>query len=263
MVQETPTAATGRTLTPEKTGDRADWIEIATNAEYSLIVRTQFINTYLPDGHYNEPLYQYTPFGQNGYWMQSRTREQINAWFAGLNSQFADNLPPLARMREFTVKNDATSKLGRGTQERRGRTDSFSKPTSICDPVGPDVAFALSFAEAALLISKSSQLNGVPEEESSTIATVNFERLDMPKGDIRYDKMWLRSPGWESTQACALFNTGKAFQAGVNGGDTGFALVYPALWVNSAIFEECLPAKPGSPPPRSSRRPRSPSRPAC
>jgi hypothetical protein len=263
MVQETSTIATGRTLTPEKTGDRADWIEIATNAEYSLIVRTQYINTYLADGRYGDPHYQYTDYGQSGSYPSSKPRELINIWFAGINSQHADNLPPLARIREFTVKNDSISKRGWGTGDRRGLTDSFSKPLGICDPVGPDVAFALSFAEAAHFISKSSQLFGMLENESATAAVVNFERLDMPTGDVRYDKLWLRSPGSDNTQASALFNTGKVYQANVNGGDTGFALLYPACWVDTAIFSECGPAKTASLQRQSSRRPRSPSRSAC
>jgi hypothetical protein len=263
MVQETPTIATGRTLAPEKTGDRADWIEIATNAEYSLIARTQYINIYVPDGRYGDPHYQHTLFGASGHWLLSRPRERINLWFAGISSQYADNLPPLARMREFTVKNDAVTKLGVGTQDRRGRTDRFSKPLGICDPVGPDVAFALSFAEAAHFLSKTSALNDGLEEDSPTAAVVNFERLVMPTGDIRYDKLWLRSPGYSLDQACALSNTGKVYQVGSNGGDTGFALVYPACWVNTAIFADCGPFKPASPPPRSARRQRRPSPPAC
>jgi hypothetical protein len=218
-------------------------------------VRTQYINIYLADGRYGNPDYQYTDYGQSGFWPQSKPREQINVWFAGINSQYADNLPPLARMREFTVKTDARTQTGRGTEQRLGRTDSFSKPLGICDPVGPDVAFALSFSEASHFISKTSALNDNIEEASATAAVVNFEKLDMPYGDVRYDKMWLRSPGYSSTQASVLFNTGKVFQANVNGGDTGFALVYPACWVNSAIFDTCLPVKPASPPPQSSRRP--------
>ncbi len=140
-------------------------------------------------------------------------------------------------MRRHTVKNTAAAALGTGTAGRAGKTDSFSKPIEEPDSTGLDVAFALSYSEAANFISKEYAWGGGATEPSGTIASENFAKMQIPGDDYKYDKLWLRSPGTDSAMASTLGSKGRVFQAGIDGTIGGNGLIYPALWVDMAIFE--------------------------
>jgi hypothetical protein len=185
---------------------------------------------------HDEPSYQNIPFGVDGKYGTSNVRNKINAWFTGAAAATAENLSDNARLRQFTVKNNATQDLGTGPASASGRTDGLSKPVNVPDPTGLDVAFALSYGEAASFISTSSTLGGATED-SAEAAAANFAKLQTNDGsNPNYDKFWLRSPGTDATDESVLSYNGRVFQAPVDG-SAGGGLIYPALWVRTAIFD--------------------------
>jgi len=227
----------GRVLTPDKTGDSSDWIEIATSGGYSLIIRKNYINTY-SSGHYGDPSWQYTSFGSNTKYGDSQVRTKINLWFNGTAGGTADKLSAEARLRNYTMHNDAYTVLGSGTTTN-GYTNGFSKPNKYQIGLGNEVAFALSYGEAAIYCSKRYEWGGGTGTASSQAAQNNFAKLVIPSGGKAYDSLWLRSPG-NSTgahlTACEVDSTGRLFQKYIDGFNGEYGLCYPALWVNSAIF---------------------------
>jgi hypothetical protein len=163
-IEEKPTLDEGRILTPLQTGDSENWVEIAKNGNYSLIVRAHYINIY-ENGHKNDPPWNYAFYGANNAYGSSSVRSNINEWFNGTAG--TDKLPSGARLRQFTVQNNATSILGTGSNAV-GLTDGFSKPNPTYAPSGNDVAFALSFGEAANFCSKTYFLrNSSPSDQKS------------------------------------------------------------------------------------------------
>jgi len=232
-ISEKPDATDGGTLDSSKTGDSEDWFEIARNGDYSLIIRSKFINIY--DGHYNDPVWQNTDYGTTNIYRDSKVRRSINAWWNGNAPGIADKLSENARLRQFTMQNNAVNILGTGNSESGGLENGFSKPSHTSIPSGSeDVAFALSFTEAANFISKTYSTDGSGGSAySNSIAVKNFEKLIIP-ADKPYG-FWLRSPGSSSSTAGAVENAGRAFQFHLSS-TSEQGLVYPALWVKTAIF---------------------------
>jgi len=233
-IGKTPDPDDGRILTPPYTGDTENWVEIARNGSYSLIVRARYINIYA--GKKNDPAWNCTPFGWNNAYGNSIVRKNINAWFTG-NSGI-ENLPSNARLRQFTVQNNAADILGTSNSVV-GMTDGFSKPTETRISNGNDVAFALSYGEAASFCSKvyflRNPVNG--DQTSSAIAAANYNKITIPPGDLY--GMWLRSPGDINYTAAALSNNndrGRVFQFNLTS-DREHGLVYPAVWVHQDIFK--------------------------
>ena len=229
-ITEIPTGIeNGKTLTPDKSGDTVDWIEIARNGDYSLIVRTDFIN--ITENHFGEAQWQGDHFGSNNSYQGSYPQIRINDWFNGRSS--VENLDAEARLRSFTVSNNASSVLGTGSSDEGGLTNGYSKPTNYQTGAGNDVAFALSFTEAANFISKEYNVTlGGGVAPSSQLAISNFNRLKQYSPTV---SLWLRSPGTNDATATELrHGDGRAFQ--INTG-TATALVYPALWVHNSIFD--------------------------
>ncbi|MDR1735889.1 MAG: hypothetical protein LBR85_03350 [Oscillospiraceae bacterium] len=227
-----PSAADGRILTPQKTGDTAEWVEIAQNGGYSLIVRTKFINTFGSLAQKDNPDYQATAFGTSNAYGGSAVRNKINDWFTGAASVDADNLAADANLRKFTMKSNAAVQTGTGTAGPGGKGDSFSKPVAQGAPSGLDVAFALSYSEAANFISDEYGWGGDNFTPSDTPAQSNFAKLQLPEGS----QFWLRSPGSDSDMAASLSQSGRVFQSAVDGSNGGLGLLYPALWVDSSVF---------------------------
>ncbi|MCL2637364.1 MAG: hypothetical protein FWD48_03245 [Oscillospiraceae bacterium] len=232
-ISDKPDASDGDKLDTAHTGDSEDWFEIARNGDYSLIMRSKFISTY--DGHYDDPAWQNTDYGTTNVYRDSRVRRAINAWWNGTAPGVADKLPAGARVRQFTMQNDAVNVLGTGDRDSGGLENGFSKPSRTSIPSGSeDVAFALSFTEAANFISKSYSTNGTgATQNSNTIAVRNFEKLIMP-ADKPYG-FWLRTPSETVSAGGAVDLTGRAFQFHISSANEQ-GLVYPALWVKTAIF---------------------------
>ena len=169
--------------------------------------------------------------------METLVRDKINAWFNGAASTAADNLVANARLRDYTVKNNALNIPGTASTAI-SLTNGFSTPTSTHMGTGNDVAFVLSYSEAAEFLSKTHDVRGMnPQvQPSNTNATNNFNKITIPQ--IYAYGMWLRSPGDISYTAGDLDYTGRTFQFQINpNGNNERGLVYPALWVNSSIFE--------------------------
>jgi hypothetical protein len=245
-----PIGVDGRTLTTDMTGDTSDWIEIAKNDAYSLIVRKNFINVYqnkLMYGTvvYNDPLWQNVSYGTSDNYLTSVVRTRINAWFNGSNplTNEAERLPANARLRSFTLQNNAKHVLGTSTTSA-ALANGFSTPSIYIKGIGDDVAFALSYGESANFISRTHFLRYFSELSSHTspaVAVTNYYKISIPPGYVY--SMWLRSPGDVSGSAGSLSNNdgsmpGRVFQNSLSPSGSGYGLVYPALWVGSGIFGE-------------------------
>ena len=233
-ITDTPVGASGRVLNNNKTGD-GTWIEIARNGGYSLIVRAAFIN--VNQGHSGDPAFQFVPYGQTNDYGSSIVRTDINNWFNRSTSGSIDSLGANAGLRQFTVQNNAGSVLGSGSEASGGLSNGFSKPTDIKISSGSDdVAFALSYCECANFLSDYYVLTaGGGYADSSPIAVSNYGKLTIPQ--IWCYGMWLRSPGdnQDYQTAGALDYTGHAYQFHITH-ENEHGLIYPALWVDSAIF---------------------------
>jgi hypothetical protein len=246
-VVDAPIGVVGRTLTPAQTGDIADWIEIAQNGPYSLIVRQKFVNTYMHDVMYgtvvrDNPVTQSTngygkaPFHNTNYF-ESGVRDKVNAWFNGDAPGDADKLPVNARLRAFTMQVFPQDTFGTSSSVQ-AVVDGFSKPTKYQVGVGDDIAFLLSFGEVANFLSLTHYQRGssIANKPSSDIAKANYNRMGMT--NISGYGMWLRSPGDLANSVGFLADrfgsgAGRAFQ---NARTSTTGLLYPALWVDANIF---------------------------
>ncbi|MCL2360008.1 MAG: hypothetical protein FWC74_09700, partial [Candidatus Bathyarchaeota archaeon] len=154
----------------------------------------------------------------------------VNAWFNGVASGGADSLPVGARLRGYTMRHTAATVVGSCGVEV-SLFDGFSKPTFVQAGVGDDVAFVLSFGEAANFLSLSFFDGNVGFLGSGFGACVGFAKLSVPF--VGGCGMWLRSPGDLGSVVGCLDSGGRVFQSSTGG--NGF--VYPAVWVHSSIFE--------------------------
>jgi len=247
-MSEAPTLVGNNLIPPSFTGDTVDWMEIARNGSYSLIVRTKYINYDQYAEHRNILNWQTTTFGSNStYGATSLVRSYINNWFEGKATGEADNLRKEARIRKFTMQNNAPDMLGTSDQAAEDSLIvGFSKPTTIQIPSGSkDVAFALSYGEVSNFLSDKHN-EGASVVDSAPLARANFSTLkDNTNNDLSGYGIWLRSPGVTSgTHPTATyragildFSQGRAYQENIdNSGVKG--LVYPALWVRTAILED-------------------------
>jgi hypothetical protein len=222
-----PYVVDGRILSADKAGDVSDWIEIARYDGYSLIVRKNYLNIVgLVADVYGQPLYQYTSYADplsNDYLASgSLVRDYINKWFnneATTQGSKVDNLSPDARLHDYTVQHNAINMLGT-TANTESLTDGFSTPLPTQAGTGKDVAFALSYSEAAQFLSISHDIYGMnPEiQPSDSIAQVNFAKLAIPPSvtspQLRDFSMWLRSPSQDSSNvAGSLLYNGRVFIA--------------------------------------------------
>ncbi|MCL1835493.1 MAG: hypothetical protein FWG48_04955 [Oscillospiraceae bacterium] len=232
-ITETPESTDdGRILTTGQTGDSAPWLEIARNGDYSLIIRTDYL---VVDPRDPANLgFQNTIFSTSGNnYQNSRLRDAINQWFDYDTTSSGENLPQDARLRKYTVANDAYYTLGT-SNATASMGDGYSKPSGKKANNGNDIAFALSFGEAASFVSKqyATVSGGTTYNPSPAVAIANFGRL---KAYNITNFMWLRSPGSAADRAASMqHGTGSVFQ---NSCGTEAGLVYPALWVHNSIFE--------------------------
>jgi hypothetical protein len=233
-VKDKADAVSGRILPAAKAGDNTDWIEVAQNGIYSLIVRTKFITISQRADYYGDPEWQITVFGENGSYAGSEVQKNINLWFnAGAGSE-ADNLAEDAKVKLYTVRNNAAVTLGVGAANSAGKDDSISRPADEYASSGQDIAFALSYSEAANFVSDEYAFGGGGYTESAQIAKDNFREMQVPNESDTSNTFWLRSPGSTEDTASSVSFTGKVFQAAAS---SSYALLYPALWVKTSIFD--------------------------
>jgi len=235
-----PDSVDGRILTQVQTGDTSEWVEIAQYGQFSLIVRANYINIHSSAAYYGNPAWQYTGYGKTKAYSSSNVRHQINAWFNGHAGGAADNLPPNALLRGYTMQNNALKTLGTCNTDK-SLANGLSLPGNAQFGAGNDVAFVLSWAESANYLSRSQFRSGLkkPDVPSQADAVANYNKISIPSG--RDYGMWLRSPGDAPNTAGSLANAdgptgGRVYQMKLS--EHGY--VYPAVWVDSAIFD--LPA---------------------
>jgi len=212
----------GRVLSAGRAGDSSDWIEIARNDGFSLIVRKDV----LPGG-----FAAYATSGVNNSYSVSNARNLVNNWFC-------NTLSSSARLRGFTACNNAISDLGAFGSTGYG----VSKPTGGLARTGNDVAFLLSFAEAANFCSMQYATSSSSWTSSPSVAQANFNKLtQLPTSPPQQDFWWLRSAGWNGNNASSVGTHSSAMQSCVFASSAitsaGYCYIRPALWVNSAIFE--------------------------
>ena len=253
-MSEAPTLVGNNLIAPSFTGDTVDWIEIARNGNYSLIVRTKYINIHELAIHYDDLAWQTPGYGKNNQYADSLVRLYINNWFEGKAKGAADNLRKDARLRKFTMQNTAPEMLGTSSESS---TDSlvngFSAPTTVQIPSGStNVAFALSYGEVSNFLSlKHNVIADVVDSDPNAVGNYNAMIANMPAGSegiLKDYGMWLRTPGTTGgTELKPLyfaailgFNGGRAFQSNVDNDATGATkgLIYPALWVKTALLED-------------------------
>ena len=229
----------GRVIDGEELDDIANWVEIATYGNYSLILRTHYLNIYYGNAPAGDPSYQFTPFSyaSNAY-SSSIVRQRLNNWFTGNNvTGNADALPLGSVLRSHTVRHTALSDIGSGPVAA-GLKNGFSTPTDVYDTNGLDVAFALSFGEAVNFVSKSYLLNVGEIQSSSLQAKNNFDQIVIPATSTEYSRMWLRSPGTNSDTVSSMLADGHVFQSHYDPKYSEYGLVYPALWVDTSLVDE-------------------------
>ncbi|MCL2496157.1 MAG: InlB B-repeat-containing protein, partial [Clostridiales bacterium] len=220
-INDIPTAVNGRVLSTSKSGDSSEWIEIAQNDGYSLILRKDAV--------------QNSGFGSTSQYANSTARTNVNNWFN-------NTLSSGARLRDFTVQHNATSQLGSWTNTGSG----FSKPSTTAARTGNDVAFLLSFAEAAAFCSTQYASSSTNYTLSSAAATANFNKLTPISGPQPTNHWWLRSSGGLSDRVCTVglggFNNWGT--SAMNGAVNQYQIssniikIRPALWVGSGIFDD-------------------------
>ena len=224
----------GRILDDAQTGD-GDWVEIARNGDYSLIIRKDFIKCY-QDQNQTDYWNWYAPqvTGDDYGAPNNFLRQEINKWFNMEINGNADGRQVLAkdaRLRNYTVQNNAYSTLGSSGKYPASMTEGFSKPTSYQTGEGNDVAFALSWSEAASFCSASSRYRdeGTPMVYSDPVAAANYGKLS----NLHY--IYLRSIGDISGMMATIFGGGSEPQGQVF--QSGKAYIHPALWVHGSIFD--------------------------
>jgi len=221
-IADKPTGVNGRILPASRAGDTSDWIEIAQNGGYSLIIRKDV----LPNSQ---------------MWFDSRNIDayQVSAVRDFVNNWFNRTLNANARLRDFTVQSNPVQDLGYFGVT----TNGFSKPSATSARTGNDVAFLLSFAEAAMFCSENYAVTTTSITSSPALAKANFNKLSTQPVSGGYRAFfWLRSPGHSASSTKSASSVGTHGQGLVNcvyasSSQANYPYVRPALWVGSGIFE--------------------------
>ena len=210
----------GRKLTALQAGDTSEWIEIATNGGYSLILRVKGINPVLTKFHGSSPAYD-----------SSAVRENVNSWY------YYD-VSGSAPIRSKAVQNDVMQKVGTNAafgdrSNAAGRSTPKSTKPAQTEAALKDIAFLLSFQEAALYCSDVWWSKATGGNQPSTyFAKENWKSLGIAK-DLYW---WLRSPGHYTGGVSYVGAAGYVY------GDyytvTAAMNVRPAIWVESSIFNQ-------------------------
>jgi len=169
----TPTVATTRYITAAAAGDTSDWVEVATNGKYSLMLRRNPLPSRITGLTSSDRTYA-----------GSKQQNAINNWFAGTTS-----LSTSAPLRSVIVGNTAMTNLGTVFTYNVG----FSEPSGAMGATGNNTAFALSMAESYIFTGKSKEI-------ASSINSYN----DNPAGTINYNFI---TQSWATTNSYVLLRT--------------------------------------------------------
>ena len=202
------------TLTPAQTGDTENWIEIARNGEYSLIVRAKVIG-----------LTQYKPAIPFAAYTTLDVDTAGNLRYA-INNWYDNTLDGSARLRSYVVGHDALTKPG--TWASFDATNGFSIPTGVAATgTKADIAFPLSFQEAANYCS-GAWYDGSVYTTGADTTVKNWNKFE----DSTWT--WLRSQANFTGFASTIRSTGNV------GASDNVTLTTvgarPALWVKTDII---------------------------
>jgi|GEM_PF-1722151 len=230
--------AFSRMIPPEWVGDTSAWHEIARTTiageSFSLIMR---------DAHIGSSQFH----ASSNAWYSSDARARVNEWMRNTTNA-ATNLPHDARVRQFTLANNALTTLGPWSagsagNDGYGRFDgAFSTPQFNYNNglASDDIAFLLSSGEAARFRSLSWQLQTLSNwRNANPLAAQNWNNSGL-QGQLGG---WLRNPGAEPNRSAAVGSGGQVQEGPVT---VSWTLV-PALWVHSSFFGDY--ASPPLPPP--------------
>ena len=232
--KDIPDEVEGRVLPAQKAGDSSDWLEIAQNGEYSLIIRA---NCVAPNSSFNN--------SKDAHYAGSLLQSRINAFYAGLSAN--------SGLKQNAIMSDAVSKIITSHDAASlNNKNAYSKPTGYAPtPGATDVAFAPSYQEFASFCSIKTYSGS-----ASPIAKRNYNYLKKGKGDVDLFESMTRSP-YDSAYTLFIETTTVYYSAGndgyfhadvpqwndvwtgtyqsaVNGPGWG---VRPAMWVRSSIFD--------------------------
>lgn len=228
--------------------NNSNWIKntqhknIDTN-HYSLITRTNYITIHTNKGYHANITGQYythsNPFSNNYLNSEVRVHNTINNWFNDrATTSTVDNLPTNSPLHNNTIKNNRANTLDTATTVT-SLTNGFSKPTNNQIATGNNIAFAISCNGTTTFLSKTHFVKSMTAQTqtSNTIATINYGEITTPQ--IDYYTVQLRSPDdIIYSTASSLDYTDRVFQLHTDTStNSEHKLVYPALWINSCIFE--------------------------
>ena len=202
-----------------KLNDDSDWMAIAQDGNYYLIVR---LNS-LPIGAIN-----YMSSGNYNY-ATSNVKNAIELWYDNINTgtNAGASTGTLEGLKSFAVRSDADTVLG----SHGNITAAISKPDAVNGYAYP---FPLSFQEAVKYMS-TQWYNGSAWQTTGMYeyADSNWQAFEsMGSGVLDY--IWLRSPGRVAGNASDWDQSGGAHSIPVN---TANCTVHPAMWVRAEIFD--------------------------
>jgi len=225
-----PTGVDGRILPASKTGDTSDWLEIARYNGYSLILRRQVLLDY----------------GQVAFDSRNIDAYQISDVRTMVNNWFKNSLSSTAKLRDFTVRSNLM--LENQSQEIGYFgviTNGFCLPTSTAMRTGDDVAFLLSFGEAAMFCSEQYAITTTSWTSSPDVAKKNFSKLPTTPtyNNIYRAFWWLRSGGHNASSTKSASSVGSHSLTLINcvyasSSQANYPYLRPALWVGSGIFDD-------------------------
>ena len=218
----------GRILPAALVGDTSDWVEIAQRGDSSLIVRKNAL-----------------PLGQVVFDTRNISAYNISSVRDLVNNWFKNTLPKDARVRNFTVKSTAVDMTVAGSLGYFANISAgFSQPTDIRARTGDDVAFLLSFAEAAMFCSNRYATSSTTATDSPALAKKNFNKLTPPgPASGLGDFWWLRSEGHlagSTKNACSVGTHASPYLSGcvyASSSQAAYPYVRPALWISSVVIE--------------------------
>ena len=223
VAADIPTGVDGRILPASKAGDNSEWLEIARYNGYSLILRRNVLNNgQVAFDSRNIDAYQI-----------SDVRNMVNTWFK-------NTLGANARLRDFTVKSDPLKDIGYFGVV----TNGFCMPTATAARTGDDVAFLLSFAEAAMFCSEQYAITTTSWTSSPAVAKKNFAKIpDTPTYNNYKAFWWLRSGGHNASSTKSASSVGSHSLTLINcvyasSSQANYPYLRPALWVGSGIFDD-------------------------
>ena len=217
----------GRILPASLAGDSSDWVELARSGGYSLIVRKVVL-----------------PLGQVAFDSRNISAYNISDVRNMVNNWFKNTLNKSARLRNFTVTSNAVDMKVAGSLGYFANISAgYSTPTGIKASTGDDIAFLLSFSEAAMFCSRQYATTTTTYTTSPALAVKNFVKLTPPGPEVHMkDFWWLRSEGHlagSTKNACSVGTHATPMTGCVyaSSSQAAYPYVRPALWVNSGIFQ--------------------------